>query len=301
MADDRDRLQGLIEHAERLLAQVERVLPADLPAAPEGDALAWRWQRGSRGRGGFVPVARPAAVALDDLHGIDEQKATLARNTRQFVAGLPCNNALLTGARGTGKSSLVKALLAEHAVDGLRLVEVDAADLLDLPDVVAPLAGRDERFLLFADDLAFDADGAGYRSLKALLEGSIASAPDNVVVYATSNRRHLMPEFMSENREARAVDDEIHPGETTEEKISLSERFGLWLSFHPFGQDDYLAIAETWLRRIDPGCPFDAAAREAALQWALRRGSRSGRVAHQFALDWAGRRGLDNNGKGDPR
>ncbi|MDX1610365.1 MAG: ATP-binding protein, partial [Halofilum sp. (in: g-proteobacteria)] len=205
------------------------------------------------------------------------------------------------GARGTGKSSLVKALLAEHAVDGLRLVEVDAADLLDLPDVVAPLADRDERFLLFADDLAFDADGAGYRSLKALLEGSIASAPDNVVVYATSNRRHLMPEFMSENREARAVDDEIHPGETTEEKISLSERFGLWLSFHPFGQDDYLAIAETWLRRIDADCPFDEAAREAALQWALRRGSRSGRVAHQFALDWAGRRGLDNNGKGDPR
>lgn len=295
MADDSDRFQGLIERAERLLGRVERVLPAELPAAPEGDAVAWRWQRGARGRGGFVAVERPAAVALDDLLGIDEQKDTLARNTRQFVAGLPCNNALLTGARGTGKSSLVKALLVKHAGDGLRLVEVDASDLLDLPDVVAPLAGRAERFVLFADDLAFDADGGGYRSLKALLEGSIATAPDNVVVYATSNRRHLMPEFMAENLEARAVDGEIHPGETTEEKISLSERFGLWLSFHPFGQDDYLAIAARWLGRIDPDCAFDEAAREAALQWALRRGSRSGRVAHQFALDWAGRAGLERS------
>lgn len=287
-----DRFQHVLERAEHLLARVERLLPADLPAEPEGGTIAWRWRRIARGSGGFVPVARPAAVSLDDLRGIDEQKAALDRNTRQFLAGLPCNNALLWGARGTGKSSLVKALLAEHQAPGLRLVEVDAADLLDLPDVVEPLAGREERFIVFADDLAFDADAPGYRSLKALLEGSIASAPDNVVVYATSNRRHLMPEFMSENREARAVDGEIHPGESTEEKISLSERFGLWLSFHPFRQDDYIAIAKSWLRRIDPHCPFDETAREAALQWALLRGSRSGRVAHQFALDWAGRAGL---------
>jgi len=287
-----ERFERLCERAEHLLARIEGLLPADLPRVPGGDAIAWRWQRRGPGAGGFLPIERPAALSLADLHGIDEQKAALERNTRQFVAGLPCNNALLWGARGTGKSSLVKALFGEYRDHGLRLVEVDATDLLDLPDVVAPLAGREERFILFADDLAFDADSPGYRSLKALLEGSIASAPDNVVVYATSNRRHLMPELMEENREARAVDGEIHPGETTEEKISLSERFGLWLSFHPFRQDDYLAIAERWLQRIDPARPFDEAARGEALQWALQRGSRSGRVAHQFALDWAGRAGL---------
>ena len=244
-----DRFERLCERAEQLLARVESLLPADFAREPDGDAIAWRWQRRGQGAGGFVPVGVPATMALSDLHGIDEQKEALGRNTRQFVAGLPCNNALLWGARGTGKSSLVKALFSTYRERGLRLVEVDATDLLDLPDVVAPLAGRDERFILFADDLAFDADSPGYRSLKALLEGSIASAPDNVVVYATSNRRHLMPEFMAENREARAIDDEIHPGETTEEKISLSERFGLWLSFHPFRQDDYLAIVEAWLAR----------------------------------------------------
>lgn len=287
-----DGLDRLCERAEQLLARLESLLPDELPRAPDGDAIAWRWQRRGQGAGGFLPVAVPAAVSLADLHGIDEQKSALARNTRQFVAGLPCNNALLWGARGTGKSSLVKALLGDQCDNGLRLVEVDATDLLDLPDIVVPLAGREERFIVFADDLAFDADNPGYRSLKALLEGSIATAPDNVVVYATSNRRHLMPEFMSENREARAVDGEIHPGETTEEKISLSERFGLWLSFHPFGQDDYLAIAENWLRRIDPRCTFDDSARAEALQWALLRGSRSGRVAHQFAMDRAGREGL---------
>lgn len=290
-----DRFERLCGRAEELLARLETLLPADPAREPDGDAIAWRWQRRGRAAGGFVPVGVPAAMALSDLHGIDEQRDALGRNTRQFLQGLPCNNALLWGARGTGKSSLVKALLREHHEQGLRLVEVDASDLLDLPDVVAPLAGRDERFILFADDLAFDADNPGYRSLKALLEGSIASAPDNVVVYATSNRRHLMPEFMSENREARAIDGEIHPGETTEEKISLSERFGLWLSFHPFRQEEYLVIAEKWLERIDPGCRFDEAARERALQWALLRGSRSGRVAHQFALDWAGRAGLGEN------
>lgn len=287
-----DRFDRLCERAERVLTRIEKLLPADLPRAPAGDAMAWRWQRRGPGAGGFLPVDIPAAIALADLHGIDEQKTALERNTRQFVAGLPCNNALLWGARGTGKSSLVKALLTEHRDEGLRLVEVDATDLLDLPEVVAPLATRDERFILFADDLAFDADNSGYRSLKALLEGSIASAPGNVVVYATSNRRHLMPEFMAENREARAIDGEIHPGETTEEKVSLSERFGLWLSFQPFDQDEYLAIAGNWLERIDPACPFDEDARAQALQWALLRGSRSGRVARQFALDRAGRSAL---------
>ena len=288
-----DRFHRLLDRADDLMARIERVLPEPAPPTPKGDAIAWRWRRAARHGGGFVPVYRPATVGLEDLHGIDDQKAALGRNTRQFVRGLPCNNALLWGARGTGKSSLVKALLGALADDGLRLIEVDATDLVDLPDVVEPLAGRNERFIVFADDLAFDADDPGYRALKAVLEGSVAGAPDNVVIYATSNRRHLMPEFMDENRDARVVDGEIHPGETIEEKVSLSERFGLWLSFHPFRQDQYLDIARSWLAHVDPGVPFDDAAQQAALQWALVRGSRSGRVARQFALDWAGRARLD--------
>lgn len=289
-----DRFHRLLDRADDLIARLERMLPEAPPTVPEGDAVAWRWRRTGRGGGGFVSVSRPAAVALDDLRGIDDQKAALERNTRQFVAGLPCNNALLWGARGTGKSSLIKALLQEYQRDGLRLIEVEPTDLIDLPDVVAPLAERPEYFIVFADDLAFGADDPGYRALKAVLEGSVAVAPDNVVIYATSNRRHLMPEFMAENQEARAVDGEIHPGESVEEKVSLSERFGLWLSFHPFKQDDYLTIAESWLAQLDPELPFDDEAQQAALQWCLARGSRSGRVARQFALDWAGRARLEN-------
>ena len=284
-----DRLQPLLDRADDLMTRIERVLPEPAPATPRGEAIAWRWRRAARHGGGFVAVNRPATVGLDELHGIDEQKAALGRNTRQFVHGLPCNNALLWGARGTGKSSLVKALLAAHAEAGLRLIEVDATDLVDLPDVVEPLAERDERFIVFADDLAFDGDDPGYRAFKAVLEGSVAGAPDNVVIYATSNRRHLMPEFMDENRDAQVVDGEIHPGETVEEKVSLSERFGLWLSFHPFPQAQYLDIARAWLAQIAPDVAFDEHTRQAALQWALARGSRSGRVARQFALDWAGR------------
>lgn len=287
------RLHRLFDRAEELMDRCERLLPDSLPSAPAGDAIAWRWRRPGQRAGGFVAVRQPTGVALADLHGIDDQRAVLERNTRQFVRGLPCNNALLWGARGTGKSSLVKALLHGHAEQGLRLIEVDAADLVDLPEVVAPLAGRSERFIVFADDLAFGAEDPAYRALKAVLEGSVAATPDNVVIYATSNRRHLMPELMSENREARAVEGEIHPGETTEEKISLAERFGLWLSFPPFGESDYLAMAEGWLARIAPELPFDEEARAAARRWALTRGSRSGRVARQFALDWAGSRRLD--------
>lgn len=284
-----DRFHRLMEHADDLITRIEQVLPEAPPRVPRGNAVAWRWRRTARSGGGFVAVDRPATQSLDELHGIDDQKEALERNTRQFVAGLPCNNALLWGARGTGKSSLVKALLHRYHEQGLRLIEVDSTDLVDLQDLVEPLAGREERFIVFADDLAFNADDPGYRALKAVLEGSVAAAPDNVIIYATSNRRHLMPEFMAENQEAKAVDGEIHPGESVEEKVSLSERFGIWLSFHPFRQDDYLAIVEGWLSRIDGSVPFDEPAREAALQWALARGSRSGRVARQFALDWVGR------------
>jgi predicted AAA+ superfamily ATPase len=284
-----DRFHRLLDRAEGLMTRIEHALPAaPPPSRPEGDALAWRWRRTSRG-GGFVAVTQPAAVEPSALRGVDEQKAALECNTRQFLQGLPCNNALLWGARGTGKSSLVKALLQAYRLRGLRAVEVEATDLVDLPDIVEPLGQRRERFIVFADDLAFDADDAGHRALKAILEGSVAGPPDNVVVYATSNRRHLMPEFHSENREARAVDGEIHPGESVEEKISLSERFGLWLAFHPFRQEAYLDIVAGWFQRLDPGVAFDDAARQAALQWAMARGATSGRVARQFALDWIGR------------
>ncbi|HMM55137.1 MAG TPA: ATP-binding protein, partial [Candidatus Desulfobacillus sp.] len=226
-----------------------------------------------------------------DLRNVDEQKRRIEQNTRQFLDGRSANNVLLTGARGTGKSSLVKALLERHAAQGLRLVEVDKNDLVDLPDIVDLLAGREERFILFCDDLSFEASEPGYKALKSILDGSVASTPDNVLLYATSNRRHLMPEFMAENLEARHVGGEIHPGETTEEKISLSERFGLWLSFYPFDQDEYLAIAGHWLRHYGVPAAKIAAARDEALQWALMRGSRSGRVAWQFARDYAGRGG----------
>lgn len=276
-----DRIESLLPRIESLLDRLETLLPP-APARPEWSAPAWRWRRG-----GLQAVAHPRHVRLADLQGIDAQKAAIDRNTRQFLQGLPANNVLLTGARGTGKSSLIKALLAEYAEAGLRLVEVDKHDLQDLPELAELLGGRPERFLIFCDDLSFDAGEPGYKALKVALDGSIAGAADNMLIYATSNRRHLMPEFMAENLES----DEIRPGETVEEKIALSERFGLWLTFHPFDQDQYLSIVRHWLNvfgmaRLTPQ------ARRAALQWATARGSRSGRVAWQFARDWAGRKGL---------
>ncbi len=287
---DPQRVDAVLQRAERLLERLDTALTRE--ARPvDWSAIAYRWRKHA-GVAGLEAVTRPHRLELDDLLGIDDQKAALERNTLQFVRALPCNNALLWGSRGTGKSSLIKALLNKYAGDGLRLVEVDGHDLFDLPDIAQPLAARSERFILFTDDLSFSADDASYRALKAMLDGSVSVAPDNVIIYATSNRRHLMPEFMSENLEARNVDGEIHHGETVEEKISLSERFGVWLSFYPFKQEAYLAIAEHWLARLAPALAFDDAAREAALRWALQRGSRSGRVARQFAADWVGRNSL---------
>src|SRR5690606_9812335 len=231
----------------------------------------------------------PHKIRLEDLQDVDRQKALVDANTRQFVRGLTANNVLLTGARGTGKSSLVKALLNRYADEGLRLIEVDKLDLLDLPEIVELVSGRPERFIIFCDDLSFEANEPGYKALKVVLDGSIAAPSENVLVYATSNRRHLMPEYMHENLEYKHVGGEIHPGETSEERISLSERFGLWVSFYPFDQEEYLRIVAHWLRTL--GCD-DAqieSARDEALQWALGRGSRSGRVAWHFARDWAGR------------
>jgi len=290
-------LDTLLRRADSLLARLETLLP--LPAAePDWHAsIAFRYRKrahgafGASAHGGvLVPVRHVGAIALANLKEVDAQKERLRANTAQFVAGRSANNVLLTGARGTGKSSLIKACLHEFAPQGLRLIEVDKADLVDLPDIVDLVAERPERFIVFCDDLSFDEGEPGYKALKSILDGSVAQASDNVLIYATSNRRHLLPEYMKENLTYQHTEDgEVHPGEVIEEKISLSERFGLWISFYPFTQDEYLAIVAQWLRNF--GVPEDAiaAARQESLVWALERGSRSGRVAWQFARDYAGR------------
>ena len=281
-------LESLLTRLESLVARAESLLPAPA-AAPDWSATAFRW-RVANGYGRLEAVRHPHRIRLDDLQGVEQQKAAIERNTRQFVAGKPANNVLLTGARGTGKSSLVKGVLLKYAKKGLRLVEVDRNDLVGLPEIIDLVAGRPERFIVFCDDLSFEASEPGYKALKSALDGSIAGAPENLLIYATSNRRHLMPERFAENREAvHDADGEIHPGETTEEKVSLSERFGLWLSFYPFSQDDYLDICVHWLHQLGVDEKSALAARQEALQWALQRGSRSGRVAWQFARDFAGR------------
>ncbi len=283
-------LERLIARAEALLGRLEAVLPHP-PAAPDwGAAIAFRYRR--RGGSGLIePVRHVAAIRLEALVEVEPQKERLLRNTAQFMAGQGANNVLLTGARGTGKSSLVKACLNEFAPRGLRLIEVDKADLVDLPDIVDLVAERPERFIVFCDDLSFDEGEPGYKALKSILDGSVAQSSDNVLIYATSNRRHLLPEYMKENLSYRHTEDgEVHPGEVVEEKISLSERFGLWVSFYPFSQDEYLAIVAQWLRHFGVDEAAIAAARQESLVWALERGSRSGRVAHQFARDYSGRR-----------
>lgn len=283
--NETDALHALTAAIERLSTQL--AVREDRPTEPDWDHhLAFRW-RHTEGRGRLEPVAHPHGIRLRDLLGVDEQKQTLARNTRQFMAGVPANNALLWGSRGTGKSSLIKALLNEYAAQGLRLIEVEKHHLVDLPDIVSLLYARAERFIVFCDDLSFEADDPSYKALKVVLDGSVSSDADNVLVYATSNRRHLLPEFMSENLEAHHVQGELHQGDAVEEKISLSERFGLWLSFYPFKQDDYLDIVAYWLARLGAG-KLDEHVRAEALRWALARGSRSGRSAWQFARDWAG-------------
>ncbi|HRL99871.1 MAG TPA: ATP-binding protein [Acidovorax sp.] len=287
-----DKFERLIERAEQLIARIESVLPQPLGAPDWSASIAWRYRKRSSGHGLLAPVRHVAAMRLEDLKEIDGQKDKIQRNTQQFVRGLPANNVLLTGARGTGKSSLIKACLNAYAPQGLRLIEVDKADLTDLPDIVEVVSERPEKFIVFCDDLSFEDGEPGYKALKSILDGSVAAATPNVLIYATSNRRHLLPEYMKENLSYTHTDDgEVHPGEVVEEKISLSERFGLWVSFYPFSQDEYLAIAAQWLSSLGVGAEAIAAARPEALVWALERGSRSGRVAYQFARDYAGRHG----------
>ncbi len=287
------QLDQFLIRAEAMLARLESILP-NANAAPDWQAAtAYRWRRrhhGSNQNGYLQAVGHMSDIALSDLHNIEPQKNQIDQNTQQFVAGKPANNVLLTGARGTGKSSLIKACLNQYAAQGLRLIEVDKDDLADLPDIVDLVAGRPERFIIFCDDLSFEEGEGGYKALKVALDGSIAAQSDNVLIYATSNRRHLLPEKVSDNTSYRTSEDgDLHPGETVEEKISLSERFGLWVSFYPFKQDDYLDIVGHWLTHF--GCDAEqiVAAQGDALRWALQRGSRSGRVAWQFAKDHAGR------------
>lgn len=287
-----EKFERLVERAEQLIARIESVLPQPLGAPDWSASIAWRYRKRSSGHGTLEPVRHVGAMRLADLKEIDPQKEKIERNTQQFVQGKPANNVLLTGARGTGKSSLIKACLNAYAAEGLRLIEVDKADLTDLPDIVDVVSDRPEKFIVFCDDLSFEDGEPGYKALKSILDGSVAASTPNVLIYATSNRRHLLPEYMADNLTYTHTEDgEVHPGEVVEEKISLSERFGLWVSFYPFSQQEYLTIVAQWLSSF--GVPVQAIeeARPEALVWALERGSRSGRVAYQFARDYAGRHG----------
>ncbi|PIF29041.1 hypothetical protein CLU88_3964 [Acidovorax sp. 56] len=285
-----EKFERLMERAEQLIGRIESVLPQPLSAPDWAQAIAWRYRKRSSGHGTLELVRHVGAMQLADLKEIDGQKEKIERNTLQFVQGKTANNVLLTGARGTGKSSLIKACLNAFASQGLRLIEVDKADLVDLPDIVDVVSERPEKFIVFCDDLSFEDGEPGYKALKSILDGSVAAATPNVLIYATSNRRHLLPEYMADNLTYTHTEDgEVHPGEVVEEKISLSERFGLWVSFYPFSQEEYLTIVAQWLASLGVSAAAIAAARPEALVWALERGSRSGRVAYQFARDYAGR------------
>jgi uncharacterized protein len=288
-----DAVERVLGRVEALLTRLETVLPgASGVAEPDwGASVAFRYRRRGSAPGRLDPVRLVAPLQLADVCEVEAQKEKIVRNTQQFVAGRPANNVLLTGARGTGKSSLIKACLNAFAQQGLRLIEVDKADLVDLPDLIDVVAGRPERFIVFCDDLSFDEGESGYKALKSILDGSVSATSANVLIYATSNRRHLLPEYMKDNLSYTYTDDgEVHPGEVIEEKISLSERFGLWVSFYPFSQDEYLAIVAQWLQHFGVPLTEVEGARPQALVWALERGSRSGRVAYQFARDFAGAR-----------
>ena len=284
-------LERLIERAEALISRIEQVLPLPLQEPKNwNESIAWRYRRRSTGQALLEPVRHVAPLGLNELVEIEPQKEKIQRNTEQFVNGKPANNVLLTGARGTGKSSLIKACLNAYAPRGLRLIEVDKSDQDDLPDIVEVVSARPQKFIIFCDDLSFEDGESSYKALKSILDGSVAASTANVLIYATSNRRHLLPEFMKENESyTHTADGEVHPGEAIEEKVSLSERFGLWVSFYPFSQAEYLAIVGQWLRSQGLSESAIEASHPEALVWALERGSRSGRVAYQFSRDFVGR------------
>jgi uncharacterized protein len=280
-----DKLENLISHAESLIIKLEALLITQSQPV-DWTATAWRWVM-HNDRGSLQAVEHPHAISLENIRFVDAQKAEIVRNTQQFIQGFPANNVLLTGARGTGKSSLVKALLPKFSAQGLRLIEVEKHDLIHLNQIVALVQNRLEKFIIFCDDLSFEADDVGYKALKVVLDGTLASMSDNLLVYATSNRKNLMPEMIADNLAIKHADGEIRPNETLDEKVALAERFGLWLSFYTFDQDEYLAIAENWLGTFDVA--WNEPARQAALSFSHTRGMRSGRVAYQFARDYAGK------------
>jgi predicted AAA+ superfamily ATPase len=289
-------LNSFLQRADAVLERLEPLLPAPRVALDWNTVIAARWQR--EGRTGYLqPLRVSLDLQLSDLVGVDAQCAQLARNTRQFVSGLPANHALLWGARGTGKSSLVRALLAEHASAGLRLIEIERDHLADLPKVVEALAGLAQRFVLFCDDLSFESGEGDYRVLKSVLDGSLERAPDNVLLYATSNRRHLVPEKESDNEHWQMVDGELHPNEAVEDKIALSDRFGLWISFYPFTQEHFLAVVRHWIEVLagQAGLQWQWSheLEILAIRWALGRGNRNGRCAYQFARSWVGQQLLE--------
>ena len=289
-------LKAFLQRAETLLSRVEPLLPAQRPVLDWAQSLAARWVRDGR-VGYLMPLKVELDLRLDDLIGIDRQRDLLSANTRQFVSGLPANHVLLWGSRGTGKSSLIRALLAEHAVAGLRLIEIERDHLADLPRVVELLAGQPQCFVVFCDDLSFEAGEGDYRVLKSVLDGSLERAPENVLLYATSNRRHLVPERQSDNDNWQMVDGELHPNEAVEDKIALSDRFGLWLSFYPFSQEHYLNVVRHWISSLaaQAGLDWDwsEVLEKDAIRWATARGNRNGRCAYQYARQWVGTRLLE--------
>jgi uncharacterized protein len=282
----------LTERLKRVLSALEPLLPRPVEKIDWRTCHAANWHR-STFAGTMEPVPSIEAIHLDDLLGIEPQKRVIEENTRQFLAGLPANNALLWGTRGTGKSSLVRALLHAHAGEGLRIVQVDKDDLVSLPSIVEEVKGERFRFVVFSDDLSFESGDPSYKVLKSALDGSVYALPDNVLIYVTSNRRHLVPEYESDNRGAMMVEGEVHHGEAVEEKMSLSGRFGLWVAFHPFTQDLYVDVVRSWVdklcARIGAPLPWTPEAEAEAILWSQRKGDRSGRIAYQFACDWVGR------------
>lgn len=284
-------LRAFLQRAEELMARLEPLLPALRAPVDWSTSLAARWHR--EGQGGYLqPLRVSLDLSLDDLIGIDRQRELLSKNTRQFVSGLPANHVLLWGARGTGKSSLIRALLAEHARAGLRLIEIERDHLADLPKVVDQLSGQSQCFVVFCDDLSFEAGEGDYRVLKSVLDGSLERAPENVLLYATSNRRHLVPERQSDNDNWQMIDGELHPNEAVEDKIALSDRFGLWLSFYPFSQEHYLSVVRHWIGSLADKAgltwSWDESLEKDAIRWATARGNRNGRCAYQFARQWVG-------------
>ncbi len=286
-----EKIISLLDRGERLLSRIEKLLPP-LAAEPDWSATAYRWRQNHHA-GYLEPITRPDPIRLDDLLGIERQKQAVVQNLAQFLAGVPANDMLLWGSRGTGKSSLIKAAVNHYRDDGLRLVEVAKESLAELPTIVDSLQDRPEKFLLYCDDLSFETDQAEYKTLKAVLDGSMDLHGANVLLSATSNRRHLMPEMHADNVDTRLVDGELHFGEAVEEKVSLSDRFGIWLAFHPFDQEQYLRMVSHWINHLGASAEV-ADFRTEALRWALTRGSRSGRTARQFAAAFAGKV-LDKN------